>query len=150
MSSKQPGHPVTGSYCVAGLENQLSPAGIVASAADAANRGRVWSMLGLMRLHLVLPPKGGQDPARRPALKAEFLSGIVSDILEPELEVRRSLACHSFWHQADSVAPATPQHSDESEATLNFDMMVDTMSMKLTSTCFADYLLVFGNWPSCL
>ena len=64
-------------------------------------------MVGLMRLHLVMPPKGGQDPARRPALKAEFLSGIVSDILEPELEVRRFPTRLSLSHPADSVAKVT-------------------------------------------
>ncbi|KAK9833665.1 hypothetical protein WJX74_002204 [Apatococcus lobatus] len=70
-------------------KDALSTAQIAADARDAADRGRVWSMLGLMRLHLVMPPTGGQDPARRPALKAEFLSGTVSDVLEPELEARQ-------------------------------------------------------------
>ena len=60
---------------------------IAASAEDAAARGKAWSLLGLARLHLVMPPRGGQDPARKPALKAAFLSGAATDIYQPELEV---------------------------------------------------------------
>ena len=73
--------------CLVTGSGGMPTAQIVAHADDAVSRGRVWSMLGLMRMHLVMPPSGGQDPARRPALKAAFLSGTASDVLEPELEV---------------------------------------------------------------
>ena len=72
----------------AGSDERASAAAIAAAAEAAAARGKVWSMLGLMRLHLVMPPGGGQDPARKPALKAAFLSGTARDVFQPELEVR--------------------------------------------------------------
>ncbi len=61
------------------------------SGLDAAQqRGRAWALLGLLRLHLALPPAGA-DPAAKRALGAEHLDARLAEELLPELQVRMRL-----------------------------------------------------------
>ncbi|EFJ44763.1 hypothetical protein VOLCADRAFT_121252, partial [Volvox carteri f. nagariensis] len=52
--------------------------------AELARRGRAWVLVGLLRLHLVVPPPG-IDPAGKYALKRRHLEGIVVHELQPEI-----------------------------------------------------------------
>eukprot|EP00798_Chlamydomonas_sp_ICE-L_P024875 gene24875-10536_t len=52
--------------------------------------GRVWLLLGLLRLHLVLPP-AGVDPAGKYSLKAQQLLLHISEGIDPEITVRQAL-----------------------------------------------------------
>ena len=56
----------------------------------AQQRGRAWALLGLLRLHLALPPAGA-DPAAKRALGAEHLDARLAEELLPELQVRMRL-----------------------------------------------------------
>lgn len=51
-------------------------------------RGRVWALLGLLRLHLAVPPPGA-DPAAKYALLRQHMLGLLRLRVEPELVVRR-------------------------------------------------------------
>ncbi len=51
-------------------------------------RGRVWTLLGLLRLHLAAPPPGA-DPAAKYALLRQHTLSLLSLRVEPELAVRR-------------------------------------------------------------
>ncbi|KAG2499138.1 hypothetical protein HYH03_002721 [Edaphochlamys debaryana] len=61
-----------------------------ARAADTAARGRSWLLLGLARLHLVVPPPG-IDPAGKHALKRAHLEGRLLAEVQPEMLVRKAL-----------------------------------------------------------
>jgi hypothetical protein len=64
----------------------------IKSALDAhtgmAARGRVWALLGLLRLHLAAPPPGA-DPAAKYAQLRQHMLGLLSLRVEPELALRR-------------------------------------------------------------
>lgn len=54
-------------------------------------RGRVWALLGLARLHLLLPPAGA-DPAAKHGLARHHVLALLRCQVEPELAVRRQYA----------------------------------------------------------
>ena len=54
-------------------------------------RGRMWALLGLLRLHLLLPPAGA-DPAAKYGLMQQHALSMLRCQVEPELAVRRRVA----------------------------------------------------------
>lgn len=64
--------------------------GLGSDAEVEQQRGRAWALLGLLRLHLALPPPGA-DPAAKRALKAAHLAALAEQELAPELQARPAL-----------------------------------------------------------
>ncbi|GAB4814208.1 hypothetical protein N2152v2_001254 [Parachlorella kessleri] len=62
--------------------------GLLRGTAGLVARGQVWALLGLLRLHLAVPPPG-TDPAAKYALLRQHTLSTLSLRLEPELSVRR-------------------------------------------------------------
>jgi hypothetical protein len=76
--------PIIGAHHPNLHDLQLKPC----SAADLATAGRNWALLGLVRLHLLVPP-AGVDPAGKYGLQRDHCLRMADLQLEAELRVRR-------------------------------------------------------------
>ena len=74
-----------------GLLHGSTAAATVSPQQGLLARGHVWALLGLLRLHLLLPPVGA-DPAAKYGLVQQHALSMLRCQVEPELAVRRRVA----------------------------------------------------------